>query len=117
MVIVVAIGGLLLLSLFAIKALYLFSASNGLFKYFGKTLETGSLPNGILLQPWTTNGRILALDWQIKAPAAFVLAFCGDGNHPETTLAGLSFLGAWGPSWVLILVESFRECNSQRLIS
>jgi hypothetical protein len=63
MVIVVAIGGLLLLSLFAIKALYLFSASNGLFAYFGKTLETGSLPNGILLQPWTTNGRIPALDW------------------------------------------------------
>lgn len=113
----IAIVILLSLSLFAFKCLYLFSKSNGLFDHFGKAVKSEILPPGVPLKPLTTNGLLPILDWQIKAPAAFAASFAGDGSHPDTTLAGFLFLGAWGPSWALIILESFRACNAGRLVS
>lgn len=115
--ITLVILGLVLLSIFGFKCMFLFSVSNGLFDLFSKIIDTGILHSGIPLQPLITNGRLPAIDWQIKATSAFFSHFTSDGNNPDTTLAGFSFLGAWGPAWVVIVLESFRKCNDGKFFT
>lgn len=103
------------LSLFGVRSLHIFAARNGLFKYFLDALDGNKTPNGHSLQVITTNGRFPKIDWQLKAPAVFVLAFTENLAHPDTTLAGFLFLGAWAPAWTLIVLESLRKCNQGTL--
>jgi hypothetical protein len=102
---------LLTISTFGIRTLHIFAAQNGLFKYFLNALDSNKTPNGRPLEVITTNGRMPKVDWQLKAPAVFVLAFTEDFDHPDTSLAGFLFLAAWGPAWMLIVLESLRTCN------
>lgn len=103
------------LSLFGVRSLHIFAARNGLFKYFLNALDSNKTPNGHPLQVITTNGRFPRIDWQLKAPAVFVLAFTENLAHPDTTLAGFLFLASWAPAWTLIVLESFRKCNEGTL--
>jgi len=108
---------LMSLSLFGVRSLHIFAARNGMFKYFLDALDSNKTPNGHSLQVITTNGRFPKIDWQLRAPAVFVLAFTENLAHPDTTLAGFLFLGAWAPAWTLIVLESFRKCNQGTLAS
>ena len=100
-----------------IHSLHIFAARNGLFKYFLDAINNDKSPAGHSLQVKTTNGRFPKIDWQLKAPAVFILTFTENLAHPGTTLAGFLFLGAWGPAWVLIVLESWRTCNQGTLAS
>ncbi|KAI9732729.1 MAG: hypothetical protein M1818_007463 [Claussenomyces sp. TS43310] len=108
---------LLSFSVWAIFSLYIFASRNGTFDHFGAVLDRGILPDGTPLVPVTTGGTYPTIDWQIKAPAAFLWSFEGNGLHPDASLAGFLFAGAWAPSWILIVLESFRRGNRRRLIS
>ncbi|KAL5320012.1 hypothetical protein ACEPPN_013071 [Leptodophora sp. 'Broadleaf-Isolate-01'] len=103
-------------SIWAIFSIYIFAADNGTLRLFGSIVDNGAFPDGTPLIPITTNGRYPKVDWQIKAPAAFLWGF-GDGLHPDLSMAGILFAGAWASSWILIVLESFRKCNKWRLIS
>ena len=103
-------------SIWAIFSIHIFAANNGTLSLFGSIVDSGIFPDGTPLTPITTNGRYPKLDWQIKAPAAFLWHF-GDGLHPDNSLAGLLFAGAWSASWILIVLEGFRKCNRRRIIS
>jgi hypothetical protein len=103
------------LSLFGIRSLHIFAARNGLFEYFLSALDKNRTPSGHVLKVITTNGRFPKLDWQLKAPAVFVLTFTENLAHPDTTLAGFLFLASWAPAWTLIILESFRKCNQGTL--
>ena len=103
------------LSLFGIRSLHIFAARNGLFEYFLGALDKNRTPGGYVLQVITTNGRFPKLDWQLKAPAVFVLNFTENLAHPDTTLAGFLFLASWAPAWTLIILESLRKCNQGTL--
>ena len=103
-------------SIWAIFSIHLFAASNGTLGLFGTIVDSGLFSDGTPLAPITTNGKYPKLDWQIKAPAAFLWHF-GDGLHPDNSLVGILFAGAWASSWILIVLEGFRNCNKGRVIS
>lgn len=69
------------------------------------------MPSGLPINPITTNHRFPPIDWQIRAVTIFSLVFAEDLTHLDTTLVGVLFLGAWAPSWALIVLESLRACN------
>ena len=102
---------LVLTSLFAIRALHLFSLRNGSFDLFFELLKKRRLPSGTPFQSITTGGFSSTADQQICAFATFMLSFTEDLSRPDTTLCGFLFLGAWGPAWVLLVLESFRVAN------
>lgn len=112
-----AIAALLLLSLWGVKSLLLFSSSNGAFGHFERAVNAGHTPGGRPLRPLTTNGRFPKLDQQINAVCVFFLIYCEDWRNPETSLAGLSFVGAWGASWALIMLDSLRLYSQNSLLS
>ena len=105
--------GLLLLatSAFGIRALHIFSLRNGVFDLFFSVCDKRVLPSGTKFVAIDTAGRFPTADKQICAFAVFMLTFTDNLSHPDATLAGFLFLGAWGPSWVLIVLESFRQVN------
>ena len=103
-------------STWAIFSIHIFATNNGTLRLFGSIVDNGAFPDGTLLIPITTNGRYPKVDWQIKAPAAFLWGF-GDGLHPDLSMAGILFAGAWASSWILIVLESVRKCNRWRVIS
>ena len=103
------------ISLFGIRSLHIFAARNGLFKFFLSALDQNKTPAGHVLQTITTNGRVPKIDWQLKAPAVFVLTFTENLAHPDTSLAGFLFLASWAPAWTLIVLESLRKCNQGTL--
>ena len=103
------------LSFFGIFSLHIFASRNGLLEHFLNAIDKRKLPSGLPLQPITTNGRFPKVDWQIMAPAVFMLTFTENLAHPDTTLAGFLFLGAWAPAWALIILESLRKCNQGTL--
>lgn len=112
-----AITVLLLLAAFGIKALFVFSARNGLLGQFDHAREKRISPGGVPLQQLNSNGRFPALDWQIRAPAIFALIFCENTSRPDTNLVGFSFVCAWGASWNLIVLESLRAYAQSRWLS
>jgi hypothetical protein len=103
-------------SIWAIISIHMFATSNGTLGYFGEVVNRGRFEDDTPLIPITTNGRYPMLDWQIKAPAAFLWSF-GNGSHPDNSLAGLLFAGAWASSWILVVLEGFRQCNRRRIVS
>ena len=105
---VTAILALITLAAFGVKALFIFSARNGLLAQFDKCREKRVTPAGKPLQQINTNGRFPALDWQIRAPSIFHLIFCEDIQRPDANVVALSFVVAWGASWALIVLASLR---------
>jgi len=114
---VIAVIALLCTSLFGVKALLVFSSRNGLFGWLEKATDSSYTVGGQPLRPLTTNGRFPKVDQQIKAVCVFFLLYCEDWTVPETCLAGFSFVGAWGASWALIMLDSLRVYSRQRLLS
>ena len=106
---------LLGLSCFGVRSMHIFAARNGLFDYFLRAIDKKETPSGLRLQTVTTNGRFPKVDWQILAPTVFVLTFTENLARPDTTLAGILFLGSWAPAWALIVLESLRRCNQGTL--
>jgi len=114
---VIAVIALLCTSLFGVKALLVFSSRNGLFGWLEKATDSSYTVGGQPLRPLTTNGRFPKVDQQIKAVCVFFLLYCEDWTVPETCLAGFSFVGAWGASWALIMLDSLRVYSRRRLLS
>ena len=114
---IISAGALLATSLFGVKALHIFSLQNGVFDLFFKVADTRCLPNGVMFQPIDTNGRFPIVDRQITTYSVFILAFTEGLSYPDVTLAGILFLGAWGPAWMLIVLESFRHINAGNWLS
>lgn len=113
----VAIIALLAISLFGVKSLLIFSSRNGAFGYFEGAVNAGCTPSGQPLRPLTTYGRFPKVDQQIKAVCVFFLLYCEDWQVPETSLAGWSFVGAWGASWALIMLDSLRMYSQHYFLS
>ncbi|KAH8815400.1 hypothetical protein F5884DRAFT_772201 [Xylogone sp. PMI_703] len=103
-------------SIWAIFSIHLFAIHNGTLSHLGTVIDSGVFSDGSPLIPITTGGRYPKIDWQIRAPAAFLWPF-GDGGHPDNSLAGIAFAGAWASSWILIVLESLRKCNRWRVVS
>lgn len=112
-----AILALLLISLFGVRSLLIFSSRNGAFGHFEAAVNAGRTPGGRPLRTLTTRGRFPKVDQQINAVCVFFLLYCEDWKHPETSLAGLSFVGAWGASWALIMLDSLRVYSQHYLLS
>jgi hypothetical protein len=104
-------------SLWSVFSIYLFASHNKTMDFFGAALDSGILPDGSALVPLTTNGRYPTIDWQIRAPALFMWCFTNDNKRIDVGLDGLLFISAWASSWILIILESFRECHRRRIIS
>lgn len=108
---------LILTSLFAVRALHIFSLRNGTFELFFDLLKKRRLPSGTPFQSIDTGGLNSTIDQQICAFATFMLTFTEDLSRPDATLCGFLFLGAWGPAWVLLVLESLRVANQGHWLS
>ncbi|EUC45276.1 hypothetical protein COCMIDRAFT_36953 [Bipolaris oryzae ATCC 44560] len=107
----------ILLAVLGFKSLHLFATSNGLLGHLERIITNKSTPAGKPLRNWTTGGRFPRIDLQLNAVATFLLLSCEDYSEPDVNLVGFWFDLSWGPSWVLIVLESFREYSRSRLMS
>lgn len=108
---------LLLVTLWAIIALYYFSAVNGFFDQFGAALDSPTLLDSTPVQILSTNGTYPRIDSQLRAVLVFNWVFAGNGSNPEASLTGLFYLGNWGVSWFLVVMETLRSGNKHKLIA
>lgn len=108
---------LLLVTLWAVIALYHFSALNGFFDQFGAALDSPTLLDSIPFQFLNTNGTYPRIDSQLRAVLVFNWVFAGNGSNPEASLTGFFYLGNWGVSWFLVVMETLRSGNKRKLIA
>ncbi|OBT62141.1 hypothetical protein VE03_08318 [Pseudogymnoascus sp. 23342-1-I1] len=108
---------LLLVTLWAVIALYHFSAINGFFDQFGAALDSPTLLDSIPFQILNTNGTYPRIDSQLRAVLIFIWVFAGNGSNPEASLTGFFYLGNWGVSWFLVIMETLRSGNKHKLIA
>lgn len=106
-----------ILSILGYKSLHLFAASNGLLGHLGRLITNGHAPSGQPLRTLTTSGRYPGIDLQLKAVATNLLMYCEDLTQPDVNIVGFSFCASWGPSWMLIVLESLRMYSQSRLMS
>lgn len=108
---------LLLVTLWAVIALYHFSAINGFFDQFGAALDSPTLLDSIPFQILNTNGTYPRIDSQLRAVLIFIWVFAGNDPNPEASLTGFFYLGNWGVSWFLVVMETLRSGNKHKLIA
>jgi hypothetical protein len=106
-----AIVCLLGLALFAWRKLYYFNYTNGLMEYLYKTILSDRSPGGQPLQILLPTSISTSIVGQFKGPCLFQLLFFEDWSHPDTTWAGVYFIGSFGASFALVVVESLRHYN------
>lgn len=106
-----------ILSIFGLKSLHLFASSNGLLEHLERQISNTSTPAGKRLRTLTTGGLFAGIDLQINAVASFQLLFCETILQPDVNVVGFWFSASWGPSWLLIILESLREYSQIRLMS
>ncbi|EMD91117.1 hypothetical protein COCC4DRAFT_167226 [Bipolaris maydis ATCC 48331] len=107
----------MLLAVLGFKSLHLFATSNGLLGHLERIITNKSTPAGKPLRNLTTGGRFPRIDLQLNAVATFLLLSCEDYSELDVNLVGFWFDLSWGPSWILIVLESFREYSRSRLMS
>ncbi|OBT81271.1 hypothetical protein VE02_10384 [Pseudogymnoascus sp. 03VT05] len=108
---------LLLVTLWSTIALYYFSAVNGFFDQFGAALDSPTLLDSIPVQILNTNGTYPRIDSQLRAVLVFNWVFAGNDSNPEASLTGFFYLGNWGVSWFLVVMETLRSSNKHKLIA
>lgn len=111
----VAIVCLFATGLWAWRNLYYWYYSNGLMGFLGQSLMANQAPSGQPLKVVCTDGRSPWLDMQLKGPSVFQLLFFENWDYPDATWAGFYFIGSFGVSWALIVLESLRAYNSHNL--
>jgi hypothetical protein len=67
--------------------------------------QTNVFPNGDHLAPYLTG--VAYIDTRLKNVIIFVWPFV-TGSQPDLSLVELGFSGAFGSSWLLIVLESVR---------
>jgi len=97
------------LAIFGFKSLRLFAGSNGLLGHLERQITKKATPTGKLLRTLNTGGRFPAVDLQLNAVASFLHLFCEDISQPDVNILGFWFAASWGLSWILVVLESFRE--------
>jgi len=105
------------LAIFGFKSLHLFAGSNGLLGHLERQITKKVTPTGKPLRTLNTGGRFPGVDLQLNAVASFLLLFCEDISQPDVNILGFWFATSWGSSWILIVLESFREYSQSRLMS
>jgi hypothetical protein len=107
----VAVACLLATGLWAWRNLYYWYYSNGLMEFLGQCIMSDRAPSGQPFEVLCTSGHFPYVDMQLKGPSAFQLLFFENWNYPDATLAGFYFIGSFGVSWALIVLESLRVYN------
>jgi hypothetical protein len=110
-----AIVCLLATGLWAWRNLYYWYYSNGLMEFLGQCIMSDRAPSGQPFRVLCTSGRFLSVDMQLKGPSAFQLLFFENWNYPDATWAGFYFIGSFGVSWALVVLESLRTYNTHNL--
>ncbi|KAL1958967.1 hypothetical protein VTO42DRAFT_3520 [Malbranchea cinnamomea] len=105
---------LTLFSLFALYAIFYFSEINGLNRLSLSAVDAGVLPGTDNVPLRTVYTGIKPLDQLLTVLGTFFWPVV-DGQNITLTLHSISFSGAFGAAWMLVVLEAWRDGNSRTI--
>lgn len=100
---------------FAVYSIHVFSDNNGLFRLVEHFADNKVLPgSGEPLR--TVYTGVEPVDRLLSVLTVFFIPVV-DGSNPSLFLHSVTFTGAFGSAWVLVVLEAWRKGNSSKLFS